>query len=60
MKGGKMTDFKEQLKAAKTLEEIFALVNQHYDTTKPLGFLTKQTITSNIDLLLTMAKATKK
>lgn len=55
-----MTDFKEQLKAAKTLEEIFALVNQHYDTTKPLGFLTKQTITSNIDLLLTMAKATKK
>jgi len=55
-----MNNFKEELKAAKTLQEVFALVNKHYDTTKPLGFLTKQTITSNIDLLLTMAKATKK
>lgn len=47
--------FKSKLSKAKTLKEIFTLVNEFYDTDKELGFIAKAAINSKIDMLLTAA-----
>jgi len=47
-----MRNFKEDLKEAKSLNDIFNIVNKHYDTTKPLGVIVKNVIILNIDKLI--------
>ena len=47
-----MSNFKADLKEAKTLNDIFTTVNKHYDTTKPLGVIVKSVIILNIDKLI--------
>lgn len=44
--------FKNDLKSAESLNDIFTIVSKHYNTSAKLGTITKQVILINIDKLI--------
>lgn len=53
----KDNNFKTDLKNnAHTLADFFIIINNHYDTnTHKLGFITKNVIINNVDILISMS-----
>lgn len=44
--------YKTALKSANSLQDIFNITSQHYDTTAKLGAITKQVLILKIDTLI--------
>lgn len=49
-----------ELKNAKSLQDVLDIVSKHYDLTKPMGIATKAIVVSGVKKVINMTKAVKK